>query len=158
MALSAGVGRQTVDHLTIDVEQLEGMKLAVRKPNVIDLAIGGRIREHRRRLGMSQPELAHFLGVTAQQVQKYEVGLSRVGSSRLQQIARKLHVPISSLFEPVASPTRNVTSSTASIDTAILAWLGTPECIELNRAFKQIADPRIRRRVVALIVAVSKNH
>lgn len=107
---------------------------------------------------MSQPELARSLGVTAQQVQKYEVGLSRVGSSRLQQIARKLHVPISSLFEPVASSTRCVTSSTASIDTAILAWLGTPECIELNRAFKQIADPRIRRRVVALIVAVSKNH
>jgi len=102
---------------------------------------------------MGQDELALVLGVSAQQLQKYEAGLSRIGAGRLQQIAQKLDVPISSFFELAASKD-GLVETTPAIDEAVFAYVSTPEGIAVNRAFQRISDPEIRRNLIALLVAI----
>ena len=124
---------------------------AVRKPNQIDVVVGGRIRLRRKILGMSQSALARALGVTFQQVQKYEKGGNRVSASRLQAVASVLQVPVSFFFEnnkisegPFNSQENEVTS-----------FLSTADGLALNRAFAKIEDVNIRRKIVRLVEVLS---
>ncbi|WP_276325122.1 helix-turn-helix domain-containing protein [Rhizobium giardinii] len=117
--------------------------------------MGRRIRHHRRSAGMDQRELALFIGVSAQQVQKYETGRSRVGAGRLRQIAKKLDVPVASFFEPLAASDFGVDDPAHAIDRAVLAYVSTPEGIVVNRAFQRISDPKVRRNLIGLLVAIS---
>ena len=103
---------------------------------------------------MDQGELALFIGVSAQQLQKYETGRSRVGASRLQRIAKKLDVPVASFFEPLAADDV-VDDPTRAIDQAVFAYVSTPEGIAVNSAFQRISDPDIRRKLIALLAAIS---
>lgn len=111
-------------------------------PNQIDINVGARIRLQRNRLGFSQSKLAEQLGVTFQQVQKYEKGMNRVGASRLQAIAAVFDIPVAFFFED-SSSTENQGEAPENDFTQ---FLGSPEAIELNAAFARIEDNNVRRK------------
>lgn len=122
-----------------------------KKPNPIDIHVGSRIRLRRTMLGISQEKLGEGLGITFQQVQKYEKGTNRVGASRLQAVANILNVPVAFFFED--APSSEVSAEPAS--NPVVDFLSTSEGLQLNRAFIGIKDQRVRRRVVDLVRALS---
>ncbi len=123
-------------------------------PNPIDVHVGGRVRLRRRMERVSQEKLGEALGVTFQQIQKYEKGTNRIGASRMQQIAAALKVPVSFFFEDAPVPAGEVavpgmaeTGSTSYV----VDFLSSSEGIELNRAFIRIGNPAIRRKVIDMV-------
>lgn len=131
-------------------------KPQTKTPNAIDVHVGSRIRLQRTLKGMSQTTLAEGLGVTFQQVQKYEKGTNRVGSSRLQAIASILGVPVAWFFEegPVSSSTSQ--GSEAGAGREITQFLNSVEGLSLNRAFVKIQDDKIRRKIVDVVKALAR--
>ena len=87
--------------------------MAARRPDQTDVAVGERIRTFRKNADLSQTELAEQIGVTFQQVQKYENGKNRVGAGRLMHIARALDVPITAFFDGLAKPAHKGQANTA---------------------------------------------
>ena len=128
-----------------------------KQPNPIDIHVGGRIRLRRTMLGMSQEKLGEKLGITFQQVQKYEKGTNRVGASRLQNIAAILGVPVSFFFEdaPGEAGQPPVDGMSESSSTYVVDFLSSAEGLQLNRAFVKITDPKVRRRIIELVKALS---
>lgn len=129
-----------------------------KKPNPIDIHVGSRIRLRRTMLGMSQEKLGEALGITFQQIQKYEKGTNRVGASRLQNISTILNVPVSFFFED--APGEQAAGGTAGFSEAassnyVVDFLSSSEGLQLNRAFVKINDPKVRRKVVDLVKALS---
>jgi transcriptional regulator with XRE-family HTH domain len=125
-----------------------------KKPNPVDTHVGSRVRLRRMMLGMSQEKLGEKLGITFQQIQKYEKGTNRVGASRLQHIATVLQVPVSFFFEDAPGHTgEGFSESNAS--TYLTEFLSTSDGLQLNRAFVRIEDPKVRRRIVDLVRAVA---
>jgi transcriptional regulator with XRE-family HTH domain len=126
-------------------------------PNPIDKHVGSRVRMRRVLIGMSQERLGDALGLTFQQVQKYEKGTNRIGASRLQQIARILGMPIEFFFEGSPTVDREHQAGFAEVsDTPYVAdFLATNEGVQLNRAFLRIKDSKMRRRVVDLVNAIA---
>ena len=133
------------------------MRMAGKKPNPVDTHVGSRVRLRRMLLGMSQERLGDSMGLTFQQVQKYEKGVNRIGASRLFQISKILDVPVQFFFEEAphsdASPVKGMAE--ADSETFILEFLNSREGLELNRAFVKIADPKVRKSVVDLVRALS---
>ncbi len=117
------------------------------KPNPTDVHVGARVRLRRTLLGMSQEKLGDAIGLTFQQVQKYERGANRVGASRLFDLSRVLDVPVSFFFEDMV--------------TAVERYDADPmlkrETLELVRAYYKIPDPHIRRRLFDLAKALAKS-
>ncbi|HMQ58390.1 MAG TPA: helix-turn-helix transcriptional regulator, partial [Rhizobiaceae bacterium] len=117
--------------------------------------VGSRIRLRRTMLGMSQEKLGESLGITFQQIQKYEKGTNRVGASRLQNISSILNVPVSFFFEdapgdvPVSGGLQENSSS------YVVDFLSSSEGIQLNRAFVKIGDVKVRRKVIDLVKALA---
>jgi transcriptional regulator with XRE-family HTH domain len=131
-----------------------------RKPNPIDVHVGGRIRLRRMMNGLSQERLGEQMGLTFQQIQKYEKGANRVGASRLFQLAQVLEVPVSYFFEDLETKNDgNLTPGFAESSTKdfVLEFLNSREGLELNRAFVNITDPEIRRRILDLVRSLSEN-
>ncbi|MCM2291552.1 helix-turn-helix transcriptional regulator [Allorhizobium sp. BGMRC 0089] len=130
-----------------------------KKPNPIDIHVGSRIRLRRTMLGMSQEKLGESLGITFQQIQKYEKGTNRVGASRLQNISSILNVPVSFFFEDApgeqAGNMGNGFSEAASSN-YVVDFLSSSEGLQLNRAFVKINDPKVRRKVVDLVKALAE--
>jgi transcriptional regulator with XRE-family HTH domain len=128
-----------------------------KKPNPIDVHVGSRIRLRRNMLGMSQEKLGESLGITFQQIQKYEKGTNRVGASRLQAIASILGVPVSFFFEDAPNvPTGPAGGFREDNSTSyVVDFLNSAEGLQLNRAFVKIADAKVRRRVVDLVKALA---
>ncbi|MBB4953059.1 transcriptional regulator with XRE-family HTH domain [Agrobacterium vitis] len=129
-----------------------------KKPNPIDIHVGSRIRLRRTMLGMSQEKLGEALGITFQQIQKYEKGTNRVGASRLQNISTILNVPVSFFFED--APGEQAAGGAAGFSEAassnyVVDFLSSSEGLQLNRAFVKINDPKVRRKVVDLVKALS---
>lgn len=124
-----------------------------KQPNPIDIHVGGRIRLRRTMLGMSQEKLGEQLGITFQQVQKYEKGTNRVGASRLQNIAAILGVPVAFFFEDAPGDGGDAASGgmNESSSTYVVNFLSSAEGLQLNRAFVKIADPKVRRRIIDLV-------
>lgn len=124
-----------------------------KKPNPIDIHVGSRIRLRRTMLGMSQEKLGDSLGITFQQIQKYEKGTNRVGASRLQNISSILNVPVAFFFEdaPGDSSTGQAGLAESSSSNYVVDFLSSSEGLQLNRAFVKIQDPKIRRRIVDLV-------
>jgi transcriptional regulator with XRE-family HTH domain len=123
-------------------------------PNHVDRHVGSRVRLRRMLLGLSQEKLGQALGLTFQQVQKYEKGTNRIGASRLQQIAQFLKVDISYLFEGLSGEKQS--SGFAEEGTAfVMDFLNSSEGLQLNRAFARIKDARVKRRLIALINALA---
>lgn len=123
-------------------------------PDAIDKHVGARIRLRRNILGVSQDKLAEGLGITFQQVQKYEKGTNRVGASRLQRIAAVLDTPISFFFEEGPSPVPRQDGWITDTPTELLT---SKDCVALVRAFNAIEDKTIRRRVLSLVRALSED-
>ena len=121
----------------------------VRKaPNPIDKHVGSRVRMRRMILGMSQSKLADGLGLTFQQVQKYEKGTNRMGASRLQQISHILKIPVPFFFEG-APQGQSKGNGEAPSPAYVSDFLATPDGLALTKAFMRIKEPRLRRRPVS---------
>jgi transcriptional regulator with XRE-family HTH domain len=123
-----------------------------KQPNPIDIHVGSRVRLRRMMLSMSQEKLGEALGITFQQIQKYEKGTNRIGASRLQHIARVLDVPVSFFFEDApGAPGRHGGMSEAPQTQQVVDFLSSSEGIQLNKAFVRIKDPKLRRRIIDLV-------
>ena len=127
------------------------MPLPKKTPNPIDIHVGSRIRLRRNMISMSQEKLGEALGITFQQIQKYEKGTNRVGASRLQQISNVLGVPVSFFFED--APGENQTTGMAESQSTgfVVDFLSSSEGLQLNRAFSRISDPKVRRKIIELV-------
>jgi transcriptional regulator with XRE-family HTH domain len=119
---------------------------------IIDIQVGERIRLRRKLLGLSQTALADKIGVTFQQVQKYEKGSNRVGSSRLHRIALVLGLDPSALFGETAAED---SGSSDSIDRSLMEFAVSAESLGLNRAFLKIKNTATRRCIIALVKALA---
>ncbi len=111
-------------------------------------------------LGLSQEKLGDALGLTFQQVQKYERGANRVGSSRLFEISRILDVPVSFFFEDMpgeVSVAATVPAANGADDTPQRDPLAKRETLELVRAYYRISDPRVRKRIFELMKAIASD-
>ena len=124
-----------------------------KKPNPIDIHVGSRIRLRRTMLGMSQEKLGESLGITFQQIQKYEKGTNRVGASRLQNISNILNVPVAFFFEDAPGEMNHGADGMAEAASSnyVVDFLSSAEGLQLNRAFVKITDPKVRRRIVDLV-------
>jgi transcriptional regulator with XRE-family HTH domain len=132
--------------------------MAKKAPNPIDKHVGSRVRMRRMMLGMSQEKLGDALGLTFQQVQKYEKGTNRIGASRLQQISHILQVPVAFFFEgaphiaggPVPDGAEHAPSPAYVSD-----FLATSDGLSLTKAFMRIPDAKLRRRIVDLVQQIA---
>ena len=128
-------------------------------PNPVDVHVGSRVRMRRILIGMSQEKLGDALGLTFQQVQKYEKGTNRIGASRLQHIANILGVPVEYFFDgkPMDETTPMLDMADGSPDEAtyVVDFLATSEGVQLNKAFVRIRDARLRRKVVELVKEIA---
>ena len=122
-----------------------------RQPNSADVQIGESIRANRLIVGMTQGDLARKLGVSFQQIQKYERGTNRVGAGRLPQIAKIFNIPISALFDPSAN-----TSPGKSTGTVPIKLIPDRSTLKLLTAFGGIAHRNIRHSLVDLVNAIAK--
>jgi len=126
-----------------------------RTANPVDLHVGARIRMRRRLQGVSQEKLAEALGLTFQQVQKYERGANRVSASKLYEIAAMLRAPVAYFFDGLADPAGEADDDSRGGDErAVHAFLMTSEGLELARSFTLVPRGRVRRRLLELIRAL----
>jgi transcriptional regulator with XRE-family HTH domain len=118
-------------------------------PNPVDRHVGSRVRMRRIMLGMSQEKLGEGLGLTFQQIQKYEKGTNRIGASRIQQISEILQVPVSFLFE--GSPGSSTGFGAAPSPAYVADFLATSEGLALIRAFTRVSNVKLRRAIVDMV-------
>lgn len=123
-----------------------------KSPNPIDVHVGARLRERRVALGVSQERLGESLGLTFQQIQKYEKGVNRIGASRLFQIARILDAPVQFFFDGAPVDDGDSEGDTPEI----MRFLGTMEGLQLNAAFTKIKHDETRKRIVELVKTLSE--
>ena len=122
--------------------------------NVVDVYVGARLRMRRVTLSMSQTRLGELLGVTFQQIQKYEKGTNRISASRLKLAAEVLQVSVDFFYE--GGPAQPTKGGLNEISPAyVTEFLSTSEGFQLNRAFARIRDPKVRRRIVELVVSLA---
>jgi transcriptional regulator with XRE-family HTH domain len=117
-------------------------------PDRLDQALGLAIRLRRHARGLSQSALGDAIGVSFQQIQKYERGANRVSASRLHQLTRILNVPVGYFFEGITEIQHNGSATHPANDSEMVA---SRETLELVRAYYRIEDPTIRRRLVDLL-------
>ena len=129
-----------------------------KRPNSMDAHVGSRVRLRRMMMGMSQEKLGEQMGLTFQQIQKYERGINRVSASRLWELSRVLGVTVQFFFEELAfgqAPPSNASGqpgfAEAHAESTIIEFLGSRDGLELNRAFVRIRDARVRRSIVDLV-------
>ncbi len=134
--------------------------MAKKAPNPVDRHVGSRVRMRRMMLSMSQEKLGDALGLTFQQVQKYEKGTNRIGASRLQQISNILQVPIAFFFEdaPDVPGSPRGGTKTAPSPSYVSEFLATTDGLALTKAFVQIEDPKLRRRIVDLVEQIAVDY
>jgi transcriptional regulator with XRE-family HTH domain len=127
-------------------------------PHPVDVHVGARVRLRRTALGMSQEKLGDAIGLTFQQVQKYERGTNRIGASRLYELSRVLEVPVSFFFEeldPAAIAGTQIAGLNEPGAPPYTAGGGNRDVLELARTFQRISDPALRRRLFDLIKAIA---
>lgn len=130
--------------------------MAKKAPNPIDKHVGSRVRMRRMMLSMSQEKLGDALGLTFQQVQKYEKGTNRIGASRLQQIANILQVPVAFFFEGAPHiPGQTSGLGEAPSPAYVSDFLATSDGLSLTKAFMRIKNGKLRRRIVDLVEQIA---
>jgi transcriptional regulator with XRE-family HTH domain len=144
-----GVGSKTIREATIVLKKAT---------NPIDRHVGARVRMQRMMLGMSQEKLGEAIGLTFQQVQKYEKGTNRISASRLQHIAHILNVPVAFFFE--GAPGLPGVSNGAAAEHApppayVTDFLATSSGLALTRAFIRIEDVTLRRSIIRLVEEIT---
>jgi transcriptional regulator with XRE-family HTH domain len=131
-----------------------------RKPNPVDVHVGSRVRYRRMIVGMSQEKLGEKMNLTFQQIQKYEKGTNRIGASRLFQLSKILDVPVGYFFEDAfanSAPSHAIQGlHEPEQEGFLLDFLNSREGLDLNKAFAKIQDPKVRRRVIDLVRALSE--
>jgi transcriptional regulator with XRE-family HTH domain len=127
--------------------------MAKKIPNPIDTHVGSRVRMRRLILSMSQEKLADAIGLTFQQVQKYEKGTNRMGSSRLQQIANVLKVPVTFFFE--GGPDQSKLDGKAQSPAFVSNFLATSDGLALTKAFMRIKNAKLRRSIVKTVEVIA---
>lgn len=128
-------------------------------PDPVDIHVGARVRLRRTLLGMSQEKLGKALGLTFQQVQKYERGANRIGSSRLFQLSRILDVPVSFFFDEMVTETTKKADGMAESNKQVFEVdkLSRRETLELVRAYYKITDPSVRKKIFEMVKAVGNS-
>jgi transcriptional regulator with XRE-family HTH domain len=126
--------------------------MAKKSPDPIDVEVGRRIRIQRMTRGISQTELGEKIGVTFQQVQKYEKGVNRVGASRLTKIAKVLGVPVGTLFGGSDLADQGAATEATRLD---LEYLVMPGALRLLRAYGQIRESILRRTIVTFVERIA---
>jgi transcriptional regulator with XRE-family HTH domain len=129
--------------------------MAKKIPNQVDTYVGSRVRMRRLMLSMSQEKLADAIGLTFQQVQKYEKGTNRMGSSRLQKIANVLKVPVTFFFE--GAPGQSKLEGKAESPAFVSDFLATSDGLALTKAFMRIKDAKLRRSIVKTVEVIAGN-
>ena len=132
-----------------------------RAPHPMDIHVGSRVRLRRMMQGLSQDKLGEELGLTFQQVQKYEKGVNRIGASRLYDIARVLDVPVQFFYDDFGDGPETMigfaeTNPKAEEKSDFMRLLSTPEGVQLCRSFSAIRDYQVRRRVLDLVKALGE--
>ena len=123
--------------------------MAKKVPNPIDVHVGSRVRIRRVELGMSQGKLGDALGITFQQVQKYEKGTNRIGASRLQHVSGILQVAVAHFFE--GTPGQLKAKGNPPSSTYVSDFIATTDGLTLAKAFTQIKNANVRRQIVKLV-------
>lgn len=133
--------------------------LKARSPHPVDVHVGGRVRLRRMTRGMSQETLGRSLGVTFQQIQKYEKGINRIGASRMFELSNVLDVSIQFFFDDYGdlSMCANRGMAEDETDHSIMSFISSPEGIELCRSFSSIQDPALRKRTLELIRTLAQS-
>lgn len=141
------------------VEDHDAEERSSRRPNPIDAHVGSRVRLRRMLLGMSQEKLGEHLGLTFQQVQKYEKGVNRIGASRLFDLAHVLGVPVQFFYDDAPGGAAEQADAAGfaerPAESYVVEFLSGREGLELNKAFVRISDPRVRRSIVELVRALA---
>ena len=129
--------------------------MSVKRPDPVDVEVGHRIRIERLSRGLSQTALANQLGVTFQQVQKYEKGVNRVGAGRLTKIAEVLGVPVSTFFS--GKEVLDSEQGKQADEASPLKLLTISGAFRLLRAYADIEDGNLRRSIVDLVEQISSH-
>jgi transcriptional regulator with XRE-family HTH domain len=122
-----------------------------KQANPVDAHVGHRVRLRRMLVGMSQERLGELLGLTFQQVQKYEKGINRIGAGRLFEVAGILGVPISYFYEDVDSGNTAGGFAEGEEPPPVMEFLSSGEGLQLSLAFMRIKDVKVRRRILELV-------
>src|SRR5262245_45413016 len=130
------------------------LEYRMRAPNPIDVYVGKRLRMRRLMLDMSQEALADALGLTFQQVQKYEKGANRVGASRLQKMSEILDVPVAFFFEGLPGK-GNAKSGRRPVTSYVTDFAASSDGLALIRSFSKIRDAKVRRTIVDLVECIA---
>jgi len=125
-----------------------------KQANPIDAQVGNRVRIRRMLIGMSQEKLGDLLGLTFQQVQKYEKGVNRIGAGRLYEVSRILGVPIDFFYEGVAAQGSGFAESETAAP--VMEFVSSGEGLQLSLAFMKIKDPKVRKRVLDLVKSLAE--
>ena len=126
-----------------------------KQANPIDAQVGNRVRIRRMLIGMSQERLGDLLGLTFQQVQKYEKGVNRIGAGRLYEVSRILGVPIDFFYEGVGGETGNQGFAESEGAPPVMEFVSSGEGLQLSLAFMKIKDPKVRKRVLDLVKSLA---
>ena len=129
-----------------------------KQANPVDAHVGHRVRLRRMLVGMSQERLGEMLGLTFQQVQKYEKGINRIGAGRLFEVANILGVPISFFYEDVGAAHASAPGFAESEEPPpVMEFLSSGEGLQLSLAFMRIKDVKVRRRILDLVRSLAEN-
>ena len=137
---------------------MQGEANATSAPHPIDIHVGSRLRLRRLAVGLSQERLAKSIGITFQQIQKYERGTNRIVASRLHDLARVLNVPVGYFFSEMDESELPDSAPTAREEAVVMSpdLMAEKETLDLIRCYYNIPNPRIRKRVFDLVKSVSK--
>ena len=128
-------------------------------PDPIDIHVGSRVRLRRTLLGLSQTKLGDALGLTFQQIQKYERGANRIGSSRLYKLSKILDIPVSFFFEEIKDKSvgRRKTSINQEPYISETEKMSRRQTLELVRAYYKIEDPKVRKNIFEMMKSLAKS-
>lgn len=124
-----------------------------KQANPIDIQVGNRVRIRRMLIGMSQERLGDLLGLTFQQVQKYEKGVNRIGAGRLFEVSRILNVPIDFFYEGVSVAQPGAGEAEGA---PVMEFVSSGEGLQLSLAFMKIKDSKVRKRVLDLVKSLAE--
>jgi transcriptional regulator with XRE-family HTH domain len=125
-----------------------------KQANPIDIQVGNRVRIRRMLIGMSQERLGDLLGLTFQQVQKYEKGVNRIGAGRLFEVSRILNVPIDFFYEGLSAPQPGLSEPENA--PPVMEFVSSGEGLQLSLAFMKIKDAKVRKRVLDLVKSLAE--
>lgn len=130
-----------------------------KSPNPVDVHVGSRVRLRRMLVGLSQEKLGDSMGLTFQQIQKYEKGVNRIGASRLFKLSQVLDVPVQFFFEgmPAEEAPGIPGMSEPKSESFLYEFLNTRDGLELNRAFIKVGDADVRRSVIELVRSLGRS-